>query len=103
MNKPNCYDCKYRGGLMGDAHSKCNHPESRSEDALGELMGILASVQRVSPVTSTGAKILNIKGSSHGIRNGWFNWPFNFDPVWIENCDGFVSKHKAVRKSEGGD
>jgi hypothetical protein len=28
----------------------------------------------------------------HGICNGWFIWPINFDPVWLENCDGFESK-----------
>lgn len=94
MSKPNCYDCKYRRNLAGNAHSKCAHPESVSEDALGELMAILASVQRVSPVTTTGAKILNIKGSSHGIRNGWFNWPFNFDPIWLESCSGFTPKNR---------
>jgi hypothetical protein len=31
----------------------------------------------------------NVKGAAHGIKKGWFNFPFNFDPVWLENCDGF--------------
>jgi len=22
----------------------------------------------------------------------WFIWPVNFDPVWLENCDGFEPK-----------
>jgi hypothetical protein len=26
------------------------------------------------------------------MRNGWFCWPFNFDPVWLEACDGFKAK-----------
>jgi len=37
---------------------------------------------------------LNVKGHPHGIKNGWFIWPFNFDPVWLENCDGFTPKEK---------
>jgi hypothetical protein len=28
---------------------------------------------------------------------GWFVWPLNFDPVWLENCDGF-SDNEADRK-----
>ena len=32
---------------------------------------------------------LNVVGNKHGIEQGWFNWPYNFDPVWLESCDGF--------------
>ena len=34
-------------------------------------------------------KSLNVTGSPHGVRHGWFNWPWNFDPIWLEQCDGF--------------
>ena len=27
-----------------------------------------------------------------GIRQGWFGWPIDFDPVWVEQCTGFVNK-----------
>jgi len=74
-DKPKCYDCKWRGDLVGDAHSKCDHP-----DAIVEK--------------TTGAG-LNIKGNEHGIANGWFAWPWNFDPTWLENCDGFTPKIEA--------
>jgi len=30
-----------------------------------------------------------VTGHSSGIRNGWFMWPLNFDPTWLESCDGF--------------
>lgn len=59
MNTPKCYDCKYRRGLSGDAHSKC---------------------------VKTTAKV---KGDSYGKRKGWFSWPMNFDPTWLYECDGF--------------
>ena len=35
---------------------------------------------------------LNIKGAEQGIRGGWFMWPINFDPTWLENCDGYKQK-----------
>jgi len=60
--KPNCYQCKHRGTLVGDCHSSCaNH----------------------------GALVV---GNPHGIKNGWFVWPFNFDPIWVESCNGFEHK-----------
>jgi hypothetical protein len=58
-NRPDCYKCKYRGDLAGDAHSCCNNNKAK------------------------------VKGDSYGIRSGWFFHPFNFDPTWLEECDGF--------------
>jgi hypothetical protein len=26
-----------------------------------------------------------LKGNQHGIDNGWFSYPFDFDPIWILN------------------
>lgn len=38
------------------------------------------------------ADALKIRANFHGIKNGWFVWPVNFDPVWLEHCDGFTAK-----------
>jgi hypothetical protein len=91
-NKPSCYKCKWRGGLVGDAHSCCKHPKNAAvmNDPLTQIMGIFAGVQRVPPINiETG---LHVKGNPYGIKHGWFNWPMNFDPVWLESCDGFEKK-----------
>jgi hypothetical protein len=85
--KANCYDCKYRGTIPGDAHSKCRHPLVQTDDnEFGALMDM------ISGKTVLAARKLNIKGNAHGMRRGWFMWPANFDPVWLENCDGFEPK-----------
>jgi hypothetical protein len=52
-----CYSCQYRRDVPGDAHSSC---------------------------AATWAKV---KGDAHGIRSGWFFWPFNYDPTWLVSCD----------------
>ena len=28
-------------------------------------------------------------GNPHGIKSGWFMWPMNFDPIWLDLCNGF--------------
>jgi len=56
-----CYSCKFRREVLGSCHSSCAKP------------------------------IANVKGSSYGIRKGWFFWPFDFDPVWLEYCDSYES------------
>lgn len=64
MDKPDCYKCAHRRDLIGDCHSRCNNLKA------------------------------HVKGAAHGIRNGWFRWPLNFDPVWLESCDGFSTDQK---------
>jgi hypothetical protein len=82
---PLCYTCKFRENVLGDAHSCCKHPSVRDEPIL-TLIAILAG--RVS----VNAKALNIKGNPHGIQHGWFFWPSTFDPIWLENCDGYEGR-----------
>ena len=31
----------------------------------------------------------------HGIVKGWANWPLDFDPAWLTQCDLFLSKTQA--------
>ena len=88
MNK--CYECRYRRDVSGSAHSQCSHPSLNkvTDDPLLQVLGIFASVGRVSPINISN-KELNIKADPHGVKMGWFNFPFNFDPLWLLNCDGF--------------
>jgi hypothetical protein len=77
---------------VGTHHSKCLHPnnENALKNPAMEMIATFASVGRLDPVCAdTG---LNIRANQHGIDNGWFNWPFNFDPAWLLSCDGFKQK-----------
>jgi len=84
--KPDCYTCIHRGTVPGDAHSCCNHPSLGSINE-GEALCIamLGLIKK-----TTGA--IEVKGNRHGILNGWFMWPVNFDPVWLETCTGYTKK-----------
>lgn len=81
MNKPDCYQCRYRGSIPGDAHSKCNYP--------GNKTGILDFFM---PENIMNAGRLHIQAQQHAVEKGWFMWPVNFDPTWLLNCDGFEDK-----------
>lgn len=91
-NKPNCYECKWRGDLLGDCHSKCEHPVATGPQGLAACF-----------VPELAKAILGVVGSSHGRRRGWFSWPLNFDPVWLESCNGFEKKEAPMRQNETGD
>jgi len=70
--RPNCYDCIHRRTLSGDAHSKCLNVEA------------------------------NVTATIHGIRQGWFYWPVNFDPTWLLTCDGFIEIPEDLKKGYTG-
>jgi len=91
--KPNCYKCVYRGNVPGSAHSCCNHPafSDVTGDPFLQMVGIFAGVGRVPPIQAKTADC-KVVGNPHGIKNGWFNHPFNFDPVWLESCTGYKAK-----------
>jgi len=65
------------------------------------MFSILAGVGRVAPITAR-PKALNIKADPHGVKNGWFNFPWNFDPVWLENCDGFEPQSLESKVNKDG-
>ena len=97
--KPNCYKCKYRGSIPGDCHSCCNHPKCKSvsDNQVANILSILGSFRgQVLPFKSG----LRVKGNLHGISHGWFNHPLNFDPVWLEECDGFEAKESKTKKGK---
>jgi len=86
MNKPNCHKCIHRRSIPGDAHSECKHPFIE-ESPLGPIMALFGVCD-----DSSARHKLNIQANPHGVKMGWFMWPMNFDPIWLENCDGFKEK-----------
>lgn len=86
-DKPNCYECKWRRNLPGDAHSRCAHPR------IPELSGIMSAFMEITSGTKQiGVPLdqaIKVTGDPHGIQMGWFMWPANFDPTWLKSCDGF--------------
>lgn len=83
MSKADCYSCKYRGNVPGDAHSCCRYP--------GNKVGMFEFFEKVNIVN---AERLKIQAHRHGVVNGWFYWPVNFDPTWLLNCEGYEEKEK---------
>jgi hypothetical protein len=55
-----CYECAHRRENTGTCHIACAKPDAA------------------------------MTGSPHGIQNGWFMYPMNYDPVWATSpCANF--------------
>ena len=58
-----CQNCYFKRDLSGDAHVACAN------------------------------KTCNVHNvNQHGVKNGWFAFPLNFDPIWADSCNGFAPK-----------
>jgi hypothetical protein len=42
------------------------------------------------PMPDMNTKDMNLTINPHGKKMGWANHPWNFDVIWIDNCDGFT-------------
>lgn len=91
MTKPNCYACRYRRNLPGDTHSSCVHPATGNtgDNMLVGIVMMLNDFQAGKP--PAGSRELGITANPHGVRSGWFYWPYNYDPTWLLTCNGFTA------------
>ena len=63
----NCFKCEHKKNIPGNAHIYCMNPDPE------------------------------MTGDEHGRAQGWFNYPGNFDPVWMtKSCDHFKVKTDGV-------
>lgn len=89
-----CWNCVHHATMPGSCHLQCRHPKCGQDLAnpLSNIMAIFASVGRVQPRISMAAIELGIEINPTGIKGGWANWPWNFDPRWIETCNGYEER-----------
>ena len=63
MVSTDCRKCKYVRSILGDCHVRCAKPDHQ------------------------------MRGERHGIVNGWFFYPLNFDPCWMtKECFNYEEK-----------
>jgi len=80
-----CYKCKYKGSVAGSCHSSCNHPLAEKE----KLFAVIVMLKVGACNLKDDEDSIFVVGNDHGVKSGWFNWPMDFDPCWLEKCTGF--------------
>ena len=86
---PDCYQCKWRGDVIGSAHSICHHPKVEAM-LRTHLVAIAVNLKQTGHIPPLRIQAeLNVVGDRTGVRKGWFRWPLDFDHVWLESCNGF--------------
>ena len=62
MTPPDCSKCVNRDPLPNTHHIQCLSPQAQ------------------------------VSADAYGAKKVWFHWPWNFDPVWLEECNAFEEK-----------
>jgi hypothetical protein len=71
-HRSECYHCTNKRDVPGNCHIRCVKPDA------------------------------NMRGDQHGVRRGWFMYPFLFDPVWKTClCENFQN-HESVNHAISG-
>jgi hypothetical protein len=83
-----CYSCQHKSnGFPGSALNSCSfYKEMFAQLKHGKLMSLSAQY-------SPELRKLMPQGEYHGIKNGWYNFPVNYDPVWMISKCKFYKCH----------
>jgi hypothetical protein len=83
-----CLRCKWKQNIPGNTHIRCIHPLIHLDDPLADLLSITGH----GPPDRFLMSLLDVSAEQHGIENGYFCFPYNFDPTWLINCGGFENE-----------
>jgi hypothetical protein len=84
-----CNDCVHKLSSPSSHHISCNFFK---EDGLKQSMSMYVLLVKKLPFILKLTNKLNnevvevdpIIFDKHGIEQGWCNWPFDFDPIWVK-------------------
>ena len=94
-----CYKCLMRGSVPGSAHSCCKalrHKAPHPNDPDVIKLETHLSIGLVELKGSEDEPLILI--NPHGRKNGWANWPLDFDPVWVSECQFYHPEEPIFEK-----
>lgn len=86
----NCHNCEYKARIPGDTHISCEYPYFSAEDKHKYSLLAIANPPMLNELLKQN---FGFTGDMHGIRAGWFTFPINFDPTWM---NGECTKHSNI-------
>ncbi|MCP4897026.1 MAG: hypothetical protein GY906_08630 [bacterium] len=84
-DRPQCHRCTHKGILPGDAHIQCLHPKAQANMPSDPIAAMAEAF-----ITGAAAARVEL-----GIVGGGDTWPANFNPGYLEQCNGYTPKGEA--------
>lgn len=91
----NCHECIYVSQVAGSTHKSCSTLEKLSLDKniiLEISFLLLLGKIELTYVNDEEKRVPIIEIDEYGKKQGWANWPLDFDPIWVKKCGFFLSK-----------
>jgi hypothetical protein len=88
-----------REGVPGSAHSCCKalrHKAPHPNDPGVIKLETHLAIGLVSLKTDEDEEVIKI--NPHGRKNGWANWPLDFDPIWVSECKFYLPQDPTFEK-----
>lgn len=87
----NCSKCKFKGFVPGSAHISCTAFRENGYDKDVMLLEMLMASNQINIInTETNSPLIQI--NEYGRKQGWANYPLDFDPIWVEHCSIYNEK-----------
>lgn len=94
--KNNCLNCDFKGTVAGSCHISCNYPKFDDKNKLNISILLLGNFPEANSFLKSN---FGFSIDQHPVLNGWFNFPFDFDPSWIQGECIKHSKNPEVQKT----
>ncbi len=92
----NCTECEYHEKISwADGFCGCNYP--------GVNLSLLGAAKVSKPMNEANKKVareLAIRAEERAVLRGWFNWPYFFNPKWLNQCMGYTQKRKVDQHAD---
>ena len=88
-----------RESVPGSAHSCCKalrHKAKYPNDP--DVIKLEAHLSLGFSELKTNENEEVIKINPYGRKNGWANWPLDFDPTWVSECHFYLPKDPTFEK-----
>lgn len=88
-----CYNCIHRGTVPGSCHSSCRVLRlGTTDDSKTAVLESLVAIGSIKITLKEDQEA--VKLNEHGVKNGWANWPLDFDPIWVDECVFYTKKEE---------
>lgn len=81
----NCYSCKFKRNIPGNNHISC--AKAKNENSASLMLVSILDRHKFQQILN---QVYNFSVPDYAITSGWFQFPMNFDPSWIQGkCSQF--------------
>lgn len=93
MTNKKCNNCTHKRNIAGDCHISCSNPDIAKHSQVLTVVGLTSP----SNLDKFCRESLGFSVDEYGIRSGWFMFPLNYDPTWMNGECYYHSENEKLK------